>query len=155
MPWDQAGQHRHLRRGRHYDRWRRLRANLRLRRGRAGAPAPLVGKALLRPEHVPLVRSVLDLAADALPMRLVARSLQQHLESEPQRRVAELFLAQHVDSAVDVLPWNRGLELFEAHEILFIKGAESIDGDLQLPDQLFCVDPLHGAAHHTKATARP
>jgi hypothetical protein len=43
---------------------------------------------------VPLVRAVLDLAADTLPVRLVGIvPLEEHLETEPLRRVSNLLLA--------------------------------------------------------------
>jgi len=61
-------------------------------------------EAKVGPDQMSLVRTVLDFAANSLPMRLVrVVPLKDHLEAEALCRVADLLLAEHVDTAVDVL----------------------------------------------------
>jgi hypothetical protein len=84
-------------------------------------------------EQVALVCPVLDLAADALPVlleRVVA--LDDRLQLEALRGVANLLAAKHVDAAVDVLARDRGLDFFEAHEVLLVERAQALEPGLQL-----------------------
>jgi hypothetical protein len=106
----------------------------------------LRSEALLRPDHVPLVRAVLDVAADALPVRLIrVVALQEHLESEAEGRVTDRLLADDVDAPIDVLARHGGLELLDSHEILFVERPQAIDRDLEVPNQLLCLGLLHRA----------
>jgi len=78
----------------------------------------------LRLDHVALVGAVLDLAADALPIlleRVVARD--DRLQLEALGCVPDLLAPQHVDSAIDVLAWDRGLDPLDAHEVLLVERA--------------------------------
>jgi len=69
-----------------------------------------------------LVRTVLDFAANSLPVRLVrVVPLKDHLEAEALCRVADLLLAEHVDTAVDVLARYGRLDLLDAHEVLLVE----------------------------------
>src|SRR5208282_5664655 len=104
---------------------------------------------------VALVRSVLDLAANALPMGLErAVALDDHLKTKAERRIANRFLAERMDSPVDVLSHHRGLELLDAHEILVIERSEPLDGDLQVRNQLLELRLLHSAAPYGNGTTR-
>ena len=108
--------------------------NFDARRHPAAVPSP---KPLLRPDDVALVGAALDLAADALPVRLVGVvPLEDHLEAEALRRVPDLLLPKQVDLPVDVLAGHRGLELLDAHEVLLVERAHAVDRDLQLADLL-------------------
>jgi hypothetical protein len=114
--------------------WRRLGFTLpteatarRGREQRAGA-GDLFGA-----EQVTLVGAVLDLAADALPVLLegvVAGD--QRLQLEALTRVADLLAPQHVDAAIDVLPRDLRLELFDAEKVLLVQRSQPLQAGLEL-----------------------
>jgi hypothetical protein len=82
---------------------------------------------------VALVRAVLDLTANALPVllkRIVA--LDDRLQLEALGGVADLLAPQHVDASVDVFAGDGGLDFLEAHEILLVKRAQAFEPKLQL-----------------------
>jgi hypothetical protein len=82
---------------------------------------------------VALVSAVLDLAADALPIlleRVVA--LDDRLQLEALGGVANLLAAQHVDATVDVLARDLGLDALDAHEVLLVQRAQSLEPRFQL-----------------------
>jgi hypothetical protein len=94
---------------------------------------------------MPSVGAVLDLAKDALPVRLVGVvPLEQHLEAEALRRVPDLLLPKSVNSPVDVLARDERLELFEAHEVLLVQRAQPIDGHLEVTDVFLDLLGCHG-----------
>jgi hypothetical protein len=97
-------------------------------------------KTALGTDDVPLVRTVLDIAADALPVRRIrVVPLKQHLEAKALRRVSYLLFSEGVYPTVDVLPGDHRLHFLDAHEVLLVKPPKPIDRDLQLPDQPFDV----------------
>jgi hypothetical protein len=82
---------------------------------------------------VSLVRTVLDLAADALPIllkRVVA--LDDRLKLEALGGVADFLAPQHVDAPIDVLARDGGLDALEAHEVLLVERAQSLEPCFQL-----------------------
>jgi hypothetical protein len=88
---------------------------------------------LLRAQEVTLVGTVLDFAANALPIlleRVVA--LDDGLELEALGRVADLLAPQHVDAAIHVFARDGGLDLLDAHEVLLVQRAQSFEPALQL-----------------------
>ncbi len=102
-------------------------------------------EALLGSGEVPLVRAVLHLATYPLPVGLVGVvPLKQHLEPEALRGVSDLFLTQNMDAPVHVLAGDHGLELLETHEVLLVKRAQAIHGDLEVTDVLFDLLGAHG-----------
>jgi len=56
-------------------------------------------------------------------------TLQDHVESKAKRGVANLLLAKHMDTPVDLLAGDRRLQLLDPHEILIVEGADPIDRD--------------------------
>jgi hypothetical protein len=96
---------------------------------------------------MPPVRAVLDLAANPLPVRLVrVVLLKKHLEAVPQGGVADLLLPEHVESPVDVLAHDAGLDPLDPHEILLVERAQAIEGSLELADQPLDFALIHGTA---------
>jgi hypothetical protein len=88
---------------------------------------------LLRAEQVALVRTVLDLAANTLPVllkRVVA--LDDRLQLEALRGVADLLAAQQINAPIDVLPRDARLDLLEPHEVLLVERAQTFEPCLQL-----------------------
>jgi hypothetical protein len=88
---------------------------------------------LLRAQQVALVSTVLDFAADALPIlleRIVA--LDDRLQLEALGGVADLLAPQHVDAAIHVFARDGGLDLFDAHEVLLVQRAQAFEPALQL-----------------------
>jgi hypothetical protein len=84
---------------------------------------------------VPLVGAVLDLTANALPVRLEGVvALQNHLKAKAQRRVPDLLLSQDVDFPLDVLARNGGFDSLDPHEILVVERPQPVDRDVELPN---------------------
>jgi hypothetical protein len=84
---------------------------------------------------VPLVGAVLDLAANALPVRLErVVPLQNHLKAEAQSRIADLFLTKDINPTVHVFSRDGGLDSFDAHEILVVERPQTVDRDLHVTD---------------------
>jgi hypothetical protein len=100
---------------------------------------------------VTLVRAVLDLAADALPIllkRVVA--LDDVLQPKTPRRIADLLAPKQVDPAVDVLARHRGLDLLEAQKVLLVERAQTLEANLELVDCDFVLFGLHVTARAGK-----
>jgi hypothetical protein len=72
--------------------------------------------------QLPLVGAVLDLPADALPVRLKgAVPLQNHLEAKAQGGVSDLLLSEGIDLPLHVFARHGGLDALDAHEILVVE----------------------------------
>jgi hypothetical protein len=94
-----------------------------------------------------LVSAVLDFATDALPVllkRIVA--LNQRLQFEALRGVSHLLAAKQVDAAVHVFARDRGLDLFDAHEVLFVERAQPLEPCFQLLEGDIELCGVHGSA---------
>jgi hypothetical protein len=92
-----------------------------------------VAVGFLSAQQVALVRTVLDLATDALPVllkRVVA--LDDRLQLEALGGVANLLAAQQVDAPIDVLARDCRLDLFEAEKVLLVERAQTLEPGLQL-----------------------
>jgi hypothetical protein len=93
-------------------------------------------EALRRPPEIAMVRPILDLPADTLPVLLEGVvPLDRRLQLEPHRRVADLFAPQNPEAAVDVLTEDQRLDPFDPHEILLVHGSEALDLVFELVDQ--------------------
>jgi len=93
----------------------------------------IVAKALLGFLNVPLEGSFFDLPAGAEPQRLMGVVLlRDHLKAKTQRRVSDLLASQHLEATIDVFARNRGLDLFEAEEVLIVQVAQAVDAGLEL-----------------------
>ena len=107
--------------------------------------------------QVPLVRAVLDFAADALPILLEGVvALDDRLELEALAGVSDLFAAQHVDAPINVLSRHLRLDLFEAEKVLLVERAQSLETGLELLDrnvELFEVHviPRAGSRGHRRS----
>jgi hypothetical protein len=102
-------------------------------------------------QHVALVRALFDLAADANPVRLIrVVPLQDHVEAEPQRRVANLLATNLLDAPVDVLARDVRLHLLDAHEVLLVERPQAIHARLELVDLFFDL----GRRLHWRAPSR-
>jgi hypothetical protein len=111
------------------------------RRDREQLPA-----VLLHFQQVAFVGAVLDLAADALPILLEGVvALNDRLQLEALGRVADLFPAQHVDAAIHVFTSDLRLDFFEAHEVLLVQRAQSLEPQLQLFQRYIELGGLHGS----------
>jgi len=90
-------------------------------------------KAPLRALQVLAVGAVLDVSASAIPVLLQAVvALNDCLELEALGRVLESDLAKGLDASVQVLTWNRRLDAFDPHEVLFIESTHPFESGLKL-----------------------
>jgi hypothetical protein len=99
---------------------------------------------LLCLEQVALVGTVLDFAADALPIlleRIVA--LNDRLQLEALGGVADLLAAQQVNAPIHVFARDRGLDALDAHEVLLVERAQALEPGLQLFDRYFELGGFH------------
>jgi hypothetical protein len=100
--------------------------------------------ALFGLHQVPLVGAVLDLAADALPVLLKCIvALDDRLQLEALGGVADLLAAQHVDATVDVFARDGGLDALDAHEVLLVQRAQTLEPRFQLLQRDIELDLLH------------
>jgi hypothetical protein len=108
----------------------------------------VVAETLGGPPEIALVSALLDFAHDALPILLVrVVALDRGFELEAQAGVANLFASQGPEAPVDVFASRQRLETFDAHEVLFIEGTQSLDAVLELsnePPDFVCV---HGEVY--------
>jgi hypothetical protein len=78
------------------------------------------------------IRPVLDLAHDAHPVLLEGIvALDNRLQLESPRRVADLLAAQRVKSSIDVLLGSVGRYLLDPEKVLFVERAQALDPRLQ------------------------
>jgi hypothetical protein len=93
---------------------------------------------------VALVGAVLDLATDALPILLKGVvALDDVLQSEAPRSVADLLAPQKIDAPVHVLARHGRLDLFEAEKVLLVERAQALESNLELVDLQFVLFRLH------------
>jgi hypothetical protein len=99
---------------------------------------------LLRFEQMALVRAVLDLAADALPILLEGVvALDDGLQLEAFGGVPDLLAPEHVDATIHVLARDLRLDLFEPHEVLLVERAQTFEPKLQLFQRYIELGGLH------------
>jgi hypothetical protein len=108
----------------------------------------VVAETLRGSPEIALVGALLDLAHDALPILLVrVVALHRGFELEAQARVANLFASQGPEAAIDVFARRQRLEPLDAHEVLLVERAQSLDAVLELsnePPDFVCV---HGEVY--------
>jgi hypothetical protein len=74
--------------------------------------------------------------------RVVA--LNERLQAEASRRVPDLRPAEDPEASIDVLTRDRGLDLFDAHEVLLVERAQPIQAIFELIESAVDLLRLHG-----------
>lgn len=86
-------------------------------------------------QHLTLVGTVLNLAADPAPVLLEGVvALDQGLQFEAARRVSDLDLAQRPEAPVHVLARDLRLDLLDAQKILLIQRTQPVEAVLEFVD---------------------
>jgi len=95
-------------------------------------------------EHVALVGAVVDLARYAGPVLLEGVvALDDRLELEAERRVADLHAAQEHDAPIELLARDEGLELLDAEEVLLVKSPDALEAALEIFQGSFELGVFH------------
>jgi len=93
---------------------------------------------------MPLVGTVLDLAQYPLPILLESIvALDDHLQPESLGSVANLLMPQNIDPSRDILMSNRGGNLLDTHEILFVQATKALNAHFELVDGSIEFESFH------------
>jgi hypothetical protein len=84
---------------------------------------------------MPPVGAILDLPHDAHPVLLKGVvALDDRLQLEALRRVADLLASERVEPAVDVFLGDLGRDLLDPKEVLLVQGPQSFDSVFEFVD---------------------